>query len=62
MDWEMLSDLQQELIEESAVLLVSAAPIFGVKLIEVTQRVFTWLGHSLTVDAENWMAYPVRQA
>lgn len=58
MDWEVLSDLQQELIEESAVLLVSAAPIFGVKLIEVAQRVLTWLGHSLTVDAENWMAHP----
>lgn len=58
MDWEMLSDLQQELIHEKAVILVSPAPIFGVKLIEVVQRVFTWFGGSLMVDAENWMAHP----
>ncbi|CAA6827960.1 MAG: FIG01057682: hypothetical protein [uncultured Thiotrichaceae bacterium] len=58
MDWESLSETQQELINESAVILVSPAPIFGVKLIEVVQRVFTWLGFALTVDAENWMAHP----
>ena len=58
MDWEALSTLQQELIHEKAVILVSPAPIFGVKLIEVVQRVFTWFGASLTVDAENWMAHP----
>ena len=58
MDWEMLSELQQELIHEKAVILVSAAPIFGVKLIEVVQRVFTWFGGALMVDAENWMAHP----
>lgn len=58
MDWEMLSDLQQELIHEQAVILVSPAPIFGVKLIEVVQRIFTWFGGSLMVDAENWMAHP----
>lgn len=38
-------------------LLVSAAPIFGVKLIAVIQRIFTWLGRPLLVDAENWMAH-----
>ncbi|TXH68230.1 MAG: alkaline phosphatase family protein [Thiothrix sp.] len=58
MDWETLSDLQQELIHENAVILVSPAPIFGVKLIEVVQRIFTWFGGSLMVDAENWMAHP----
>ncbi|MCV6590353.1 MAG: alkaline phosphatase family protein [Marinobacterium sp.] len=58
MDWESLSDLQQELINEDAVILVSPAPIFGVKLIEIVQRVFTWCGYALTVDAENWMAHP----
>ncbi len=58
MDWETLSDLQQEFIEEQAVLLISPAPIFGVKLIEVVQQIFTWFGHALTVDAENWMAHP----
>lgn len=58
MDWESLTDLQQVLRGLPAVLLVSPAPIFGVKLIETIQRVFTWLGHPLMVDAENWMAHP----
>lgn len=58
MDWEALSELQQQLVGEKAVLLVSPAPIFGVKLVEVVQRIFTWFGHALTVDAENWMAHP----
>jgi hypothetical protein len=58
MDWESLTDLQQTLRDLPAVLLVSPAPIFGVKLIEAIQRVFTWFGHPLMVDAENWMAHP----
>ena len=58
MDWEALTDLQQTLIGHRAVLLVSPAPIFGVKLIEAIQRVFTFFGHPLLVDAENWMAHP----
>lgn len=58
MDWETLSDLQQELMDQPSVLLVSPAPIFGVKLIEVVQRIITFLGHPLVVDAENWMAHP----
>ncbi len=58
MDWEALTDLQQQLINETSVILVSPAPIFGVKLIEVIQRIFTWFGHALTVDAENWMSHP----
>ncbi len=58
MDWEAITDLQQELRDHPAVLLVSPAPIFGVKLIETLQRVVTWCGHPLTVDAENWMAHP----
>lgn len=57
MDWEALTDLQHTLRGHDAVLLVSAAPIFGVKLIETIQRVFTWCGHPLMVDAENWMAH-----
>ncbi len=57
-DWEELSDLQQELMDEPAVVLVSPAPIFGVKLIETVQRMFTFFGHALLVDAENWMAHP----
>lgn len=57
MDWESLSELQHELIDESAAVIVSAAPMFGVKLIEVVQKVATVFGQALTVDAENWMAH-----
>ncbi|WAJ69827.1 alkaline phosphatase family protein [Catenovulum adriaticum] len=57
MDWEALTELQQSLLEHEAVVLVSPAPIFGVKLIEAVQQVFTWFGKPLMVDAENWMAH-----
>ncbi len=57
MDWESLSELQQELIDQSEVILVSPAPIYGVKMIETIQRVFTFFGLPLVVDAENWMAH-----
>ena len=57
MDWEELSEMQTELMGEPAVIMVSPAPIFGMKLIEVVQRIFTFFGHALTVDAENWMAH-----
>jgi len=60
MDEEALAELQEVLLDEESVILVSPAPIFGVKLIEVVQRIFTWFGHALTVDAENWMGH--RQA
>ena len=58
MDWEALTRLQQSFDGCHSVVLVSAAPIFGVKLIENIQRVATWLGYPLAVDAENWMAHP----
>lgn len=58
MDWEALTDLQQALKGLPSVLVVSPAPIFGVKLIEVIQRAFTWFGRPLMVDAENWMSHP----
>lgn len=58
MDWETLTDLQQALRGHPAVLLVSSAPIFGVKLIEALQRVATFVGRPLVVDAENWMSHP----
>ena len=58
LDWEALTDMQRTLRDLPAVLLVSPAPVFGVKLIEAIQRVFTWLGKPLMVDAENWMAHP----
>ena len=45
-------------MHQPSVLLISPAPIFGVKLIEVVQRIITYCGHPLVVDAENWMAHP----
>lgn len=57
MDWEALTALQHELLDETAAVIVSAAPMFGLKLIEVVQRIATFAGMALTVDAENWMAH-----
>lgn len=57
LDWEALSELQQELLDHPCAIIVSPAPIFGVKLIETVQKVFSWCGHPLLVDAENWMAH-----
>lgn len=57
MDWEAITDLQSQLLGHNAVVMVSPAPIFGVKLIEAIQRVVTALGYPLLVDAENWMAH-----
>lgn len=57
MDWESLTELQHELLDETAAVIVSPTPMFGVKLIEVVQRIATFAGLALTVDAENWMAH-----
>lgn len=57
MDWEALCDFQHSIIDKDAVIVVSAAPIYGVKVIEAIQKVFTFFGKALTVDAENWMAH-----
>ena len=57
LDWEALCELQQALLDHPSAIIVSPAPIFGVKLIETVQRVFSWLGYPLLVDAENWMAH-----
>lgn len=57
MDWEALCEFQHQLIGQQAVIVVSAAPIYGVKFIEVIQKLFTMMGKALTVDAENWMAH-----
>ncbi|MCM2129601.1 alkaline phosphatase family protein [Larsenimonas rhizosphaerae] len=57
MDWEALCEFQQDVLEQPSVVIVSAAPIFGVKLIEGIQRLFTLAGKPLMVDAENWMAH-----
>lgn len=57
MDWEALCELQQDIIGQKSVIMVSAAPVYGVKLIEAIQRVFITFGGALVVDAENWMAH-----
>jgi hypothetical protein len=57
MDWESLVEFQQSILGEKDVIVVSAAPIYGVKLIEAIQRFFTLIGQALMVDAENWMAH-----
>ena len=58
LDWEAITELQQDLLGHNAVVLVASAPVFGVKLIENIQKVFTFFGKPLLVDAENWMAHP----
>ncbi|WP_245680710.1 alkaline phosphatase family protein [Veronia pacifica] len=58
MDWEALMDFQQDVLNHEAVIVVSAAPIFGVKFIETIQRTATLLGQPLATDSENWMAHP----
>ncbi len=57
LDWEALMDLQQLLINETSVILVAPAPVFGVKLIETIQNIVSFFGYPLAVDAENWMAH-----
>ncbi len=57
MNWESLVELQHELLDETAAVIVSPTPMFGVKLIEVIQRICAFAGHALTGDAENWMAH-----
>lgn len=57
MDWEALCELQQQIIGKESVIMVSAAPVYGVKLIEAIQKLFTICGGALMVDAENWMAH-----
>ncbi|WP_074214776.1 hypothetical protein [Salinivibrio sp. ES.052] len=58
MDWEALMDFQHDLLRHDSAIIVSAAPMFGVKFIEVLQRIAIWLGIPTVVDAENWMAHP----
>ncbi|UYG00233.1 alkaline phosphatase D family protein [Halomonas sp. GD1P12] len=57
MDWEALMEMQQQLLECQSAVIVSPAPMFGVKLIEGVQKLFTLAGKPLVVDAENWMAH-----
>ncbi|MFW3615574.1 alkaline phosphatase family protein [Billgrantia antri] len=57
MDWEALIELQEGMLDAASAIIVSPAPMFGVKLIEAVQRLFTLAGKPLVVDAENWMAH-----
>jgi hypothetical protein len=57
MDWEALCEFQQALLDHRSAIIVSPAPMFGVKLIEGIQKLFSLAGHPLMVDAENWMAH-----
>lgn len=57
MDWEALMEMQQALLGTPSAVIVSPAPMFGVKLIEGIQKLFTLAGKPLMVDAENWMAH-----
>ncbi|WP_407334107.1 alkaline phosphatase family protein [Enterovibrio sp. 27052020O] len=58
MDWESLMDFQQDVINADSVVVVSPAPMFGVKFIETLQRIVTMCGQPLATDSENWMAHP----
>ncbi|WP_406733107.1 alkaline phosphatase family protein [Vibrio scophthalmi] len=58
MDWEALIEFQQQLMHQDKVIVISAAPMFGVKFIEALQKSMTLLGQPLLIDAENWMAHP----
>ncbi len=58
MDWEALIEFQHQLMHQDKVVIVSAAPMFGVKFIETLQKMATTIGKPLVIDAENWMAHP----
>ncbi|CAK2835648.1 Alkaline phosphatase family protein [Vibrio crassostreae] len=58
MDWEALIEFQHQLMNQNKVVIVSAAPMFGVKFIETLQKMATTIGKPLVIDAENWMAHP----
>lgn len=57
LDWEALCEFQQQILGQPSVIVVSAAPIYGLKFIETVQKIFTFFGQALMVDAENWMAH-----
>ncbi|BBN81885.1 hypothetical protein PA25_18700 [Pseudoalteromonas sp. A25] len=57
LDWEMLMELEDTLVDHKEVILVSPAPVFGVKSIEAIQSIFNFFGQPLLVDVENWMAH-----
>ena len=57
LDWERLTELEESLLSRDKVIIVSPAPVFGVKSIEAIQAAFNMCGQPLMVDVENWMAH-----
>ena len=57
MDDAALRKFDAQLQNKEKVIIVSAAPVFGVQCIEAIQKLFTMFGGALIVDAENWMAH-----
>ena len=57
LDWARLTDLEESLLSHEQVIIVSPAPVFGVKSIEAIQAMFNICGQPLMVDVENWMAH-----
>ena len=57
LDWERLTELEESLLTHDKVIIVSPAPVFGVKSIEAIQALFNICGQPLMVDVENWMAH-----
>ncbi|GAA62094.1 hypothetical protein P20652_3987 [Pseudoalteromonas sp. BSi20652] len=57
LDWKRLTELEESLLSHDQVIIVSPAPVFGVKSIEAIQAMFNICGQPLMVDVENWMAH-----
>ena len=57
LDWKRLTELEESLLSHNQVIIVSPAPVFGVKSIEAIQALFNMCGQPLMVDVENWMAH-----
>lgn len=58
MDFPNLEEFERQLFSaDGSILVVSPAPVFGVKSIEVVQKMCEIIGKELLVDVENWMAH-----
>ena len=56
MDWEALCDFQQALLDHPSCIIVSPAPMFGVKLIEGIQKLFTLPGETRVFMCHDYKA------
>lgn len=57
MDRAALQETLSQLKQHPSAVVISAAPVFGLKWIETLQHVASHWGFALAVDAENWMAH-----